>query len=247
MKDYIDFEEKFRKLIEFHKDSKDYSLIKDYPDIFSTIVGIVSDKSADGVTKMIMNSAICYFVLPTDVASEKELGIRGYLDDFYVCICALRELMEYDKKLGEYLISKHWKLKEEYEDYIPKKYYVLTKIIEPKKISEILSYSGIGYIADIIKLKTNPSKYSEQKIRDLQRKIHYLFYLIFNRPFEGIKNAKKEFEDTFFGTEEFLEFDKKLELLSKSDKEFVTAKSNVDKMLGIEEKLKKIKARRLLR
>jgi len=245
MEDYVDFEEKFRRLIEDHKDDKDYPLIKDYPKIFSTIIGIASDRNSDGIVKMVMNSAISYFVLLTDALPEKDMGIKGYIDDFFICIRALRELLNYDKKLGEYLIRKHWKLGEDYDSYIVNKYYGLIQKLDSKTVTDILSYSGMNFIDEIIQLKTNPSKYSEQKIRDLQRKLYYLFYVFFNQPLIG-KEEKRKFEEHIFGTDEFIEFAKKIELLSKSHEEFMTAKNNVDQIFNVDEKLKKVKAKRLL-
>ncbi len=246
MKDYVDFEENFRKLVGNHKNDKDYELIKDYPEVFSTIMGIASDRSADGMVKMIMNSAISYFVLLTDVISEKEGGIKGYIDDFFVCIYALRELLKYDKKLGEYLIKKHWKLKEDYDNYLLEKYYELIKKIDQKIVLEIISYSGIGFVSEVISSKKHPKTYSQHKVKDLQRKISYMFFLFLNRPLIG-KEQKRNFENEFFGTEEFMEFAKNLELLSKSDDQFTPAQKNVDEMFDIETRLKKVKAKRLLK
>ncbi len=248
MIDYVDFEESFRKLVEKHKKDKNYDLIKDYPKIFSTVMGIASDKSAlaDGIVKMIMNGAISYFVLLEDILPESEGGIKGYLDDFFVCIYGLHKLLEYDKKLGGYLIKKHWKLEEDYENYIINKHYELVKKLGQDLALKIISYSGIDLISDFISSKKHPKTYSQKKIRDLQRRISYLFFLFLNRPIIG-KEQRRNFENQFFGREEFMEFAKKLELLSKSDDQFSIAQKNVDEMFDIEARLKKAKAKRLLK
>jgi uncharacterized membrane protein YkvA (DUF1232 family) len=204
IKDYVNFEEKFNKLIEEHKSDRDYYLIKDCPKIFSTVLAIASDRTSDGIVKMSMNSAISYFVMISDVLPEEKMGVKGYIDDFFICVCALRELLEYDRKLGEYLIKKHWTLEENYEDYLVNKYYSLIQKLEQKTIAEIMAFSGLGFVKEMIQLKTNPSKYSEQKIRDLQRKLYYLFYVFFNKPLTG-KDEKRKFEEQIFGTDEFLE------------------------------------------
>lgn len=245
MKDYVDFEEIFKKLIEKHKEDVDYDLIKDYPAIFSVISKISSDKNSDGIVKNLMNCAISYFILPIDIISEKDYGVKGYLDDFFICLHVLSELLNYNKRLGEYLINKHWTLDENYNNYISEKYYKIMKMIEPNLRSEIISHSGMKFIEELILSKKNPRKYSEVKIRDLQRKIHYLFYLFLNRPIGG-KDAKREFENHFFGTEEFMEFSKKVELLNLSDKEFSVTKKNIDDMFNLDETIKRIKVKRLL-
>ena len=194
---------------------------------------------------MLMNSAISYFILPEDIISEKEYGVKGYVDDFFICLHVLSEFLKYDSKLGEYLINKYWTLKEDYHNYISNKYYELMKLIEDSVRSNILLHSGVKYIEELIMNKKNPRKYLELKGRDLQRKIHYLFFLFLNRPI-GNKEAKKEFEKNFFGTSEFMEFSKKLDLLEKEDNSFSRAKKNVDEMFSLEENMKNIRIRRLL-
>lgn len=246
MKDYIDFEEEFNLLIEKHKSDKDYVLLKDYPLIFSTVMSIASERNSDGITKALMNAAISYFVLPTYSVPEKNSGIKGYIDDFFICIYALRELLEHDKKMGEYLIKKYWKIQENYDDYIPKKYYELLRKIDSETVADITSSSGLEFITNLIRSKKNPRTYSEQRIHDLQRKMYYLFFLFFNRPLIG-KEEKRKFENEFFGGEDFREFTKKIELLSKSDSQFSVTKDNVDDMFDLEKRIKKIRAERLLR
>lgn len=248
MIDYVDFEENFRKLVNKHRDDEDYHLIKNYPDILSVVMKISSDKSAlnDGVVKMIMNGAISYFVLVEDVVPEDEGGIKGYIDDFFVCIYGLHKLLEYDRKLGGYLIKKYWTLEEDYEKYIRDKYYGLTKKIGYDLSSKIISASGIDLIETLIDSKQHPKTYSQQKIRSLQRKISYLFFLFLNRPIIG-KDQRRNFENQFFGSEEFKEFAKKLDMLSRTDDHFLRAQKNVGEMFDIEARLKKAKARRLLK
>jgi uncharacterized membrane protein YkvA (DUF1232 family) len=244
--DYVNFEEKFRELIEQHKSDKDYKLIKDYPAILSIVNNISTDRNSDGVVKMLMNSAVSYFVLPTDIVSEKELGIKGYIDDFFMCIAVLRELLEYDRKLGQFLISKYWKLEESYESYIPNKYYAVMQRLGDKITSDIISSSGLQFVVDYINSKKTPRTSSERKIRELEKKLWYMFYLFFNRNFVDME-AKRNFDSQFFGTEEFLEFKKKIELLSESDDAFKQANSMVNEMLDIEEQIKKARAKRILK
>ncbi|MFH1365594.1 MAG: DUF1232 domain-containing protein [archaeon] len=246
MEDYVDFEKKFGKLIEQYKSDKDYNLIKDYPAIFSVVSSIAMDRNSNGIIKMLMNSAISYFVLPTDVISEKELGIKGYIDDFFMCLSALRVLLDYDKKLGQFLISKYWKLEEDYDSYLPKKYYEIIQRLGTKITSDIISFSGLQFIKDLIISQKTPRTYSEQKIRDLEKKLGYMFYLFFNRNLVD-KEERIKFDSQFFGTEEFLNFKKKIELLSESDETFKLTNGRVNEMFDIEEEIKKARAKRILK
>jgi len=243
---YVDFAKIFEKLIEKHKTDEDYDLIKDYPKIFSLITDIASDRNSDGITKVIMNSAISYFILTVDVIPEKEFGIKGYIDDFYICLHALKRLLEYDQKQGEYLISKHWKLEEDYNIYIHKKYYQLMSMIDRKIIINIYSYSGMGFVEEFILFKKDPRTYSEKKIRQLEKQLDYCYHLFFNRsPMNN--EAKKEFETHLFGTENFAEFVRKIDLLSKSDNNFRNSKKQVDEMIDIEERIKRAKLKRIFK
>jgi len=247
MDDYVDFEEKFKMLIKGHKDDPDYNLVKDYPSVFSVVLGIASDRNSDGIVKTIMNSAISYFVLPTDILSEKKYGIKGYIDDFFICIYALRQLLEYNKEWGEFLIKKYWIINEDYENYLLNKYYTLNQRIDPKIIEDILVSSGMNFVNETICLKNNPRKYYEIKTHELQRRIQYLIFLFLNNRAFISKEERKKFEDQLFGTVEFLDFTKNLELLSKKDNDFSNAQCQVREMLNIDQKLKKIKAKRLLK
>lgn len=245
MADYIDFETKFNELMDKHHGDKDSMLIKDCPAVFSVVVKIAGDRHSDGTVKILMNTAISYFLLPTDIISEKEFGIKGYIDDFYVCISALYILLEYDRKLGQFLISKYWKLGNDYEHYIPEKYYALTQRLGEKTTSDISSSSGLDFIKEFISSKKMPRTYSEKKIRELQNKLYYLFSLFFNHNLDS--EARRKFDTEFFGTEEFFEFTKKIELLSKHDDSFKTASNKVNEMFDIEDEIKKARARRLLK
>ena len=244
--DYVDFGIMFEKLIEKHKNDDNYYLIKDYPKIFSLITNIASDKNSEGNIKMIMNSAISYFVMTIDTISEKEFGIKGYIDDFFICLYALNALLEYDQKQGEYLISKHWKLNEDYRDYIHNKYLQLVGMLDSKLIKDVLSCSGVGYIEEKMLLMKNPKTYSEKKIRSLERKLEYLLYLFFNQTVMN-NEARKEIEQQIFGTDAFMEFARKVDLLSKTDNNFITTKNNIHLMMGIEESIKKAKLRRIFK
>jgi uncharacterized membrane protein YkvA (DUF1232 family) len=245
MRDYVDFEIRFKELMKNRESDKDCELIKDCPAILSVVMNIAADRHSDGVVKMLMNSAVSYFVLPTDIVSEKEFGIKGYMDDFYVCLYVLHELLNYDKKLGSYLISKYWKIAESYESYIPDKYYAIIQRLGEKATSDVISSSGLYFIKEFISLKKMPRTYSEKKIRELQNKLYYMFYLLFGRNLDS--NSRREFDSQFFGTEEFFEFTKKIELLSESDDSFKPANKEVNRMFDIEEEIKKARAKRLLK
>jgi uncharacterized membrane protein YkvA (DUF1232 family) len=185
IEDYVDFRRRFKKLIEKHKNDENYDLIKDYPKIFSLITNIASDKNSDGIVKVIMNSAISYFILTIDVVPEKEFGIKGYVDDFFISLYALNKLLEYDSNQGEYLISKHWKLDDDYKVYISEKYYQQMRALNDRIIADIIAYSGMGFIEEIILFKQNSKTYSEKKIRILEKQLDYMFHLFFNRSLIG--------------------------------------------------------------
>ena len=73
-----------------------------------------------------------------------------------------------------------------------------------------------------------------------------MFFLFFNRPLIG-NEERARFDEQLFGTEEFLEFKKKIDILSSFDNEFELAKNEVNETFNIEEKLKEMRIKRIFR
>jgi uncharacterized membrane protein YkvA (DUF1232 family) len=246
MSEYIDFEKQFEKLISFHEGEEEYELIKDYPQLFSLICNMSTDKNLTGFIKSMLNNAIAYFILPEDIISEKEHGIKGYIDDYFICIYVLRKFIDYDPDLADYIFKKFWPFEENKDKYLTEKYYSLMKKLKRKTMEEILNYSGVSFIEEEIKKGNNKSsKYFSEKINKLNKKIDYMMYLFLNNPRLN-KQQKIEFEEQFFGTSEFTTFSKNMELLSKKNKDFERVKDNCNEIFSVHKVLKDARIKRLL-
>ena len=82
-------------------------LIKYLPSLFNLLCNILYDSKSGWSTKLMVSSALGYFVLPEDIIpdSDEELG---YIDDLYLVVSVLGEIsLSSDKDL----IEEHWKNK----------------------------------------------------------------------------------------------------------------------------------------
>ena len=247
MDDYVNYEARFRDLIDAHKGDPDYELIKDYPEVFSLLTKISSDRGADGMTKAILNCALSYFVLPTDIISEKEQGIQGYIDDFYICLEALRLICEHDEVNSKYLIKKYWFREGNPQTFISEKYYSVVTKLSHSITRQIKSFSGLNYLSDLIHAKKGRS-YADGKRKMLKRQITYLLFMIFGEDSKIVDSEEKRMYvlNKISSSDEFNEFVRDIELLSRKDRKYVPAAKNVEELLSVDEMLRKIKAERIV-
>lgn len=75
------------------------------PDVFIFLVRISLDKSVPKKTRILVVSALAYFVLPADFLPEILLGPTGYLDDLVLGLAVLAQAFGRDL---EPLAAKHW-------------------------------------------------------------------------------------------------------------------------------------------
>lgn len=86
-------------------------VIKYAPHFYELFESLAEEKDLDKSVRSIINSVIVYFVLPSDIIPEDEYGAFGYIDDVYLCACAVVVLHK-EKKI----IKNHWKGKEDVFD-----------------------------------------------------------------------------------------------------------------------------------
>jgi uncharacterized membrane protein YkvA (DUF1232 family) len=248
MENYVDFENLFKKSIQKHKSSKNYRYIQDYPTLFSTIVKIANDKNCEPAIRILMHCAISYFIIPKDVISEKEYGVKGYIDDIFVCIFALNEFIKYDKEFAEYLIKKYWLINEDYESYITRMYYTLLKEVEglgKDVLNEIMVFSGLNKIREVLMAEKNGKNYYQKKIKDLETKLYYIFKLIMSNP--PNTNEFKNAAASIFSTEEFRDFSRAMTLLAKHEKQYGIILDRINDVVELDELLKQKRIERLMK
>lgn len=77
------------------------------PIFFKLLCDILNDKFTDWHTKMMISSAIAYFVLEKDVIPDQEED--GYIDDLFIVSSVLKEIKESSPEL----IDENWLYEED--------------------------------------------------------------------------------------------------------------------------------------
>ncbi len=138
-------------------------ILKYCPDFFMLLCEILKDKNADWHTRLLVNSALAYFVVPEDIISEKELGPIGYIDDVFICAYVLKEIKD---KEDSTLLEKNWHRKTNILELVDEVYTKTKKIIKDD-YNDILIYSGLK--KDTMKVDFKRSKLN----KNLNEKLQY--------------------------------------------------------------------------
>jgi uncharacterized membrane protein YkvA (DUF1232 family) len=110
------------------------------PDFFKLLCDLLGE-DIDIEDRRKINSALAYFVVPTDVIPEEIYGPMGYVDDIYLCARVLKDLQE---KYGAEFLKKFWNCDEDFEEVLKVTYEKSLEILEKKGVvDEILKYSGL--------------------------------------------------------------------------------------------------------
>ena len=104
--------------------SKHQKLIKFCPPFFKLLCNILNDKVTDWNTKLMIDAALAYFVLPDDIIPDKEEA--GYVDDLFIVTYVLKEIKN---KISPELITNNWDGKENILVLIEDIYQESSKIV----------------------------------------------------------------------------------------------------------------------
>lgn len=160
--------------------SKDDGIYKDIlkhcPDLFQLLCNLLKDKRTDWHTRLSINAALAYFVVPVDIIPEEKHGVIGYIDDIFLCSYVLDDIR---KTVSEKLIIDNWEGKGNVIEIINN---VLTKSkrIIREEYSDILKFVGLRTEAN---LKSNVVssriyKMYEEAIRKNMEIFGILSYLV---------------------------------------------------------------------
>lgn len=75
------------------------------PDVFILLWRLVRDNRVSGKDKVLLGSAIAYFVSPFDLIPEAIVGPIGYLDDLVFGVYVLNKVI---LDTGEDIVREHW-------------------------------------------------------------------------------------------------------------------------------------------
>lgn len=98
-----------------------------------------SEKQLSKESRLEINAAIAYYVIPNDVITEEIYGPYGYIDDIFVTVYVLRRIAEIH---GYDFIQDIWRPNNNVKEVIDECYDNSLKMLEDK-VYPILSYSGL--------------------------------------------------------------------------------------------------------
>ena len=126
-----------------------YPILKYIPSFFKILKKLYSDKDICGEVKVEVNSALSYFVLENDYISDFK-SAKGYLDDLFICVYVLNDIMEYDSSI----LYKYWDLDEKPEELLRKLTQELDMNLEDSTW-DILAFLGINMFKHICATEAN--------------------------------------------------------------------------------------------
>jgi len=220
-------------------------LISYCPDFFNLLCDILTDKRTPWQIKLMIDAALAYFVLPDDVIPDHEE--KGYIDDLFIVTHVLKEIKD---GFSNELIEIHWKEDTDISKLIEEVYYKTNMLIEDKKF-EILRKVGLHKYQSL-DLNEYSGTNSEKVIRLTNEKRELLGLLAFvvkkiyrlnsgrNPSLDKITNVLKYSED-------YSEIERLIELSKENSNYISINKIKKQKDSILEQKLKSIKLKALLK
>ncbi len=116
------------------------SFIDNGPKLYKLLSNLLMNynKKLDSEDKMKINAAISYYVVPLDVIPESEYGPYGYIDDIYICVYVIKDLIE---KYGYEEINQFWEEIDDLSEVVNESYEKTTILLDDT--DEILEYIGL--------------------------------------------------------------------------------------------------------
>lgn len=155
-KNFKGFYETLRETIEGEKDNVYYDLIKYTPEFFKLLYKISVDERTEWHTKLVVNSALAYFVIPNDVIPEEEYGATGYIDDIFLCSYVLKRIKE---EVSSKPLLDNWGGEEDISELV-ERVFKKSKHVVGDKSKKILALAGL----------TRPGLHKETGNKTIQNK-----------------------------------------------------------------------------
>jgi len=195
--DYRGFYDDLKESID-RNDTEYAPLLKYCPKFFLLLCDILKDKRTDWHTRLLVNSALAYFVLPEDILPDSDK--MGYLDDLFLTAFVLTEIKN---NVDESLLVDNWS---EDEDilHLVEDVHDRSKIIIGDNYIDILRLVGLKkYVS--LDLNDNGEDYPKRIARLAHEKRELLGLLSFVvskvygnariREFDRLKQFLTEHED----------------------------------------------------
>jgi uncharacterized membrane protein YkvA (DUF1232 family) len=139
-KTYIDdLREEFEVLKDSGKDF-DRELLY-FPDMVKLLCDMLENDIVDKESRLLINVALGYLLVPNDVVPEEIYGAYGYMDDMYISCVVLTNL----KQRYTDLILRMWNGEEPFEKVLDLCTFKSEKFLEEKGLKEkLLRFSGLS-------------------------------------------------------------------------------------------------------
>ena len=109
------------------------------PNLFTLLCDLLDNKKLSKESRLEINAAIAYYVIPNDVIPEEVYGPYGYIDDIFVTVYVLRRIAD---NHGYDFLQEIWRPNNNIKDVIDDCYNHSLELLEDK-VYPILSYSGL--------------------------------------------------------------------------------------------------------
>lgn len=109
------------------------------PNLFKLLCDIL-DEDIDKQTRLEINAAISYYVVPMDVIPEQIYGPYGYIDDIFVSVYVLKRIAE---KYSYDLLQEIWDRDNDIQEVIDDCYEKSLEALEDNQVEAILYYVGL--------------------------------------------------------------------------------------------------------
>lgn len=109
------------------------------PNLFTLLCDVLDKKVLSRESRLEINSAIAYYVIPNDVIPEEIYGPYGYIDDIFVAVYVLRRIADIH---GYNFLQDVWRPNNDVKEVMDDCYDHSLELLEDK-VYPILSYCGL--------------------------------------------------------------------------------------------------------
>jgi len=240
------FHEALKKTIDEY-DGQYKDLVKHCPRLFELLCRMLNDKTTDWNTKLMIDAALAYFVLPDDLIPDYEEA--GYVDDLFIVCHVLKGIKE---RGSVELLQSNWKGEEDILRLIDFLHEQSSRIVGSQSL-EILRKVGLQKYQSL-DLEEHSGSYPQKLVRLANEKrellglVAYLVKIMYrvnmrNSKIEHIKEFLEQHED-YDEVNRLIELSKRTQP-SLSQPEKRTLNKNGGSQLNIEDMESQLRAARL--
>ena len=116
-------------------------LINNSPAIYQLLCTLLDSSKIHRDHRALISSTIAYFILPRDIFPEEKYGVKGYIDDIYLCLYALNIIK---KRYGLSLLQEYWDGSQQLLSKLLEKEYIALEKELKQILPKMLEYIGIN-------------------------------------------------------------------------------------------------------